>query len=45
MKKTFEKLLNCKVTQILSNIQVYKEFMDLRMTVKPTMFITKESHI
>lgn len=44
MAKTFEKILNCKITHIVFNLQIYKEFMNLRMTVKPITFISKESH-
>lgn len=44
MTKTFEKILNCKITHIVFNLQIHKEFMDLRMTVKPITFISKESH-
>lgn len=44
MVKTFEKLLNCKITHIAFNLQIYKELTDLRMTVKPITFIIKESY-
>lgn len=43
MAKTPENLLNCKITHTVFKLQMYKELMDLRMTVKPIIFISKES--